>query len=345
MRMKVCQDKRKWTDRCIVLYFSKLSIKVQFLFDAQWTTTSTCSCAGSSSKFTAFCDHTRQLRFSGSRVWKKFDSIQQGWGTIGTNIRGTQSAPTPGRHYRHRDTNTKEALLPTREKITCDDIFYFTELFPFRHMQCKHNKHTLLISREMTACMDIKCITVSRDIASRTFPKTTCLLSSQSHLVQVRKNWHPFVFFPLFAWQYLNTHDAAKSNAPHDNNVTMTTTSRQRLSLVCSTGDSHHGQQAWGIVLQVKTLVVKFITIYTHAPGAISLDTGVNSVLFSQFYATRVYIDTLSNLDKITALNHKVFNNPMKRAIFVTKWVPPGPEDTVNHQTSDVITRTSLNTR
>uniref|UniRef100_A0A7C8YDN4 Uncharacterized protein n=1 Tax=Opuntia streptacantha TaxID=393608 RepID=A0A7C8YDN4_OPUST len=32
-----------------------------------------------------------------------------------------------------------------------------------------------------------------------TLPNTTCLLSSHSHFAQVIKNWHPFVFGPLFA--------------------------------------------------------------------------------------------------------------------------------------------------
>lgn len=32
-----------------------------------------------------------------------------------------------------------------------------------------------------------------------TRPNTTCLLSSHSVLLQVMKNWHPFVLGPLFA--------------------------------------------------------------------------------------------------------------------------------------------------
>jgi len=32
-------------------------------------------------------------------------------------------------------------------------------------------------------------------------PNTTCLPSRKSHLLQVMKNWQPFVSFPLFAWQ------------------------------------------------------------------------------------------------------------------------------------------------
>ena len=103
-------------------------------------------------------------------------------------------------------------------------------------------------------------------------------------------------------------------------------------------------------MLQVKTFVVKFIAIYTQAPSAVSLDTGVKSVLFSQIVAKNVYIDTnlnfghhyyyidsVSNLDKIAALNHKIFDNPMKRAIFVTNRVSSGSEHTFTHQNSGVV--------
>jgi hypothetical protein len=41
--------------------------------------------------------------------------------------------------------------------------------------------------------------TVNMLSASKTWPNTTCLPSSQSALPQVIKNWHPFVFGPLLA--------------------------------------------------------------------------------------------------------------------------------------------------
>merc|ERR1712217_848955 len=41
--------------------------------------------------------------------------------------------------------------------------------------------------------------TTSIDAGSKTWPNTTCLLSSQSHLLQVMKNWQPLELAPLLA--------------------------------------------------------------------------------------------------------------------------------------------------
>ena len=45
----------------------------------------------------------------------------------------------------------------------------------------------------------MKEVTISLLLTNEYLPNTTCFKSRKSHLLQVMKNWQPFVSLPLFA--------------------------------------------------------------------------------------------------------------------------------------------------
>ena len=82
-------------------------------------------------------------------------------------------------------------------------------------------------------------------------------------------------------------------------------------------------------MLQVKTLIIKFIAINTDAPSAISLkDIRQKNCIQMRIYvdAFKRKIDSPSNLDKITALKHKILDDSMETAFLITERVASGSE-------------------
>lgn len=76
---------------------------------------------------------------------------------------------------------------------------FFSWLASRQSLSLKHKKRQF--NSDINKLRKSSKINASTQLILQTYsPKTTCFPSSQSHLVQVMKNWQPFVPGPLFAW-------------------------------------------------------------------------------------------------------------------------------------------------
>lgn len=96
------------------------------------------------------------------------------------------------------DWTLRLAVPPDRHILNLSHLWGHFFWKPRRLLQfttSDNHSHSILLSTKKNR----KNENYTVNIPSITFPNTTCLLSSQSHFVQVRKNWQPLVFGPELA--------------------------------------------------------------------------------------------------------------------------------------------------